>query len=301
MYEGNEYTVNRLNKWLEEYYHSKTNNTPKLAVLYGTSGNGKTELVYHLAKLFKVDVFKITSEDISTKENLNKTLQCINICSFDTTHLHKIVLIDDIQDFSNNTYIKIIDISMHPVIATSDKYISNTFPCKYFQMEIKKPLTSQIVKILKQQSMSSKYTDTQLEYFAKESSSVRSAINALYTGQLQTLTKPQPSILNIRIQLAQRGLQKDLDIPLIKILTKNQHCYDEDTCKVFNRFATFDNNLKAKFYQTIDKDLINLVPEPIEKIKWIKNSKPKYKKEKPKPKQTQQKSIPTFKTLDCFY
>ena len=303
MYEGNEYIVSRLVKWLEEYYHSKTNNTPKLAILHGAPGNGKTELVYYLAKKFKVDVYKITSEDISTRENLNSILQCINICSFNTSHLHKILLIDDIQDFSYNTYIKIIDISMHPIIATSDKYISNNIPCKYFQLEIKKPRTSQIVRILKQSPLSTKYTDAQLEYFAKESPSVRSAINSLYTGQIQILTKPQPSILNIRNQLSQRTLQCDLDLPLIKALTKTQHCYTDDTYKVFNRFALFDGDLKIKHYKTIDKDMVNLVPEPIEKIQWFKNQKPKKEIKPPKQKTQQKKEIPkpTYSSLSDYY
>ena len=304
MYEGNEYVVSKVSTWLEEVYHSKTNKTPKLVILHGVSGNGKTALVYHLAELFKVDVYKITSEDISTKENLNNVLQCLNICSFDTSHLHKIVLLDDIQDISYNTYIKIIDISMHPIIATSDSYISNSIPCKYLQFQIKKPRTSQIVKILKQHSLSTNYTNSQLEHFAKEAKSVRSAINTIYTGQIQTLTQPKPSILDIRIQLQQRNIQKDLDIPLVKGLSKNQNCYTEDGYKIFNRFMEFDNNLKVKFQQTIDKDIVNLVPEPIEKIRWFRNQKPKFKPKqtkKPKPQKKPEKSIPTYNPLSEYY
>jgi len=307
MYVGDINQVNKLVKWLNDYYHSKQNDTPKFVILHGPTGNGKTLLVYKLAERFKVDVYRITSEDVSTKQTLSDTLQRINLCSIDGNQTKKIVLIDDIQDFSNHTYIKILDISMHPVMITSDKYLSpnitENIKHKFFQLEIKKPLPSQIFKIIKtvqqEQKIGINLTDQQLETIARESKSARGAINALYTGQIQHLT-PQPSILDIRRQLPKRELTKDIDIPLMVSLTKTQHCYDTDTLDVYNRFCEFDFCLRGKFYQKIDKEIVNLIPEPIEQIKWIKQEKKKQKKFKSKKEEPPKQSIKPVNTLDKY-
>jgi len=117
---GNEDTKISLTDWLNVFFHSKTKKTKNYAILYGQSGNGKTTLVYSLADLFKVDVYKITADEISSKEDLNLCKQSLNLQKLGGS-LKKIVLVDDLNEFSNKRIItELHRICNHPIIYTND-------------------------------------------------------------------------------------------------------------------------------------------------------------------------------------
>jgi len=307
MYIGNEEQLNKLIVWLNTYLYHR----PKeFYILHGDHGNGKTLMVEHLAKKFKVDLCKVTCEDVKGKDNLNSCIKQINLCNLNGFGNKKIILLDDIEEFNNNTISKILDISIYPVICTTLKYPTDTYSMKYKRLEIKRPRTSQILRILKihqkETGIGKNLKEEQLEYIAKESPSVRSAINSLYTGIVTKHIKPHNNIPKIKKQLVQRELTQNIDRTLLRVLTKNMHCYNENTYKVFNRFCIYDFDLMVRFKESIDSFKVNNMIEPIEHIKWlyykqkeiVKKEKQIKKEEK---KQEPKKQIPTHNPIDDFF
>ena len=55
---GNKETIIVLSDWLSTYYHHPTKEVPNYAILFGSTGNGKTYLPTILAKEFDVDLGK---------------------------------------------------------------------------------------------------------------------------------------------------------------------------------------------------------------------------------------------------
>jgi len=292
---GNEDTKIALTDWLNEFFHSKTNKTKQYAILYGYSGNGKTTLVYALANLFKVDVYRITADDINSKETLNVCKQNLNLQRLDG-NLKKIVLVDDLNEFSNKgSIMELHKICNHPIIYTNDSFINDTFGTNGLQFEIKKPLTSQLIQLLKEKQLELKTNCSieQIDDIARNSISVRSAINSLYTKRKKSIIFPYTNLYGESFQMIHRQLQNDLEYPLLSYFTKKLNCYNEEGYKVLSRFILFDTMITIKFNSNIDKYLINNMREPIHKIKLLngKNYNKKESKKEPKPIQKKEKTV----------
>jgi len=292
-YIGNTDNVDRLTNWLNDYYHSKHNKTPNYAVLHGTSGNGKTFLVYCLSKTFQVDVYKITSDD-----DINNAIQCLNLQPLDGS-LKKIVLVDSVDEFKNKSNIYNIDkVCRHPIIYTCINYPPQELR-HGLTIEIQKPFTTELYDFLKTQPHN--LTDQQLLTIARDSPSVRSAINSLHTGIVTKHTQPHTNIFNIKNNLLQRALQQDLTLPLLLTLNKNANYYTPATYKVLQRFCVFDVSLRVAYKSTIDSFIVNNMLEPIESLTWFKKEfKKNQKAQPPKPKP---KELPpeTHKSIEQWY
>jgi len=309
MYIGNKEEKAKTIKWLNEYFHSKTNKTKDYCVLYGEPGNGKTFLVYHLATKFKVEVHRITADEVTSKKELNDKLKCLNICSLDGQHTKKVILIDDLEDFKFKANIcKITDICNYPIFYTSLEYPPDTLRSG-LTLEIKKPSTPDLFKLLKlkQKEMKTGITlkDEKILQIAKESPSVRSAINSLYTGIVNKSMNPNTNLYKLKKQIKQRDLQEDLisskHREIFNTLSKRLNCYTPKTYKIIDSFATYDFLFKGHYYSTIDKFLINNTSIQIEDISWFKFEKKKPKKNQKEPQQPKKKEIKLQPSIDSWF
>jgi len=298
MYISNNKPKTKIIKWLNEYYHNKTNKTSKYIILYGDHGNGKTTLVEELAKQFNVDLLKITAEDINTKDELNKTLKSINLNRLGNTKSQKLILVDDIQEFKKSSAItEIIELSFFPIIFTINEYPNTQTFDSVPKIEITKPLTSKTIEILRQYPQSKNYTQQELELIAKESPSVRSAINSLHTGMINKSLKTKYNVFDIKNQLKNKALQQDIDYPLCRFLTKNLNYFTKDGFKLLSKFCLYDykEKRKIKYFRksptdyTLSKYYFNLLPTDLTTITWIKHQKEKKKKTKSAPKKKEPK------------
>jgi len=300
---GNEDIKISLTDWLNEFFHSKTNKTKDYVILYGNSGNGKTSLVYALANLFKVDVYRITADDASSIEKLNLCKQNLNLQKLDG-NLKKIVLVDDLNEFRNKGHItNLHKICKHPIIYTNDFFINDTFGSNGLQFEIKKPLTSQLIQLLKEKQIELKTSCSieQIDDIARHSISVRSAINSLYTKRKKSFIFPYINLYGESFQMIQRQLQKDMEYPLMKYFASKINCYNEDGYKVLSRFILFDSILTIKYKSNIDRYLINNMRESIHKVKLINGKNYNKKESKKETKIIQTKPKPKRKSISEWF
>jgi len=279
--------------WLDEFFHSKNNNTKMFAVIIGRTGNGKTSLVQALAEEYNVDLYRITVEDIFSSKDFNTCIKCLNLEKLEGKNA-KIILFDDFYELPFKSKIVSLcqeKICKYPIILTMDKYPEEEELRNGLIVKLKKPLTSDLVELLKenQKELNVNYSEKELYQIAVKSPSVRSAINSLFTGVAIERDNPKPSLLDKRNLIVQRALNKDLNrYPnepyLLSSLTKNMNCFNGSGFKVLKRFAIFDYYITTK-YLAIDKFLVNNMLEPIEEVKWFKFKK----KEKPKQKKVKVK------------
>jgi len=293
MYIGNIDTKTKLISWIKDFFYSRQKTTPTYAVLYGHPGNGKTFLVEHLAQTLHLNIHKLTPED-----DINSFLQTINICKLDDLTTRKLILIDDINDFTTKQIFN-ITISRYPII-----YTSPTYPPEDLRhgltLKIQKPTTTQLFDLLKskQKELNINHPDSKLLQLSIESPSVRSAINSLYTGIPQQSTYTDTDILTIRKALTNRQLTQDIDIPMLHGIIKNANIYKEPT--IIEQLAHYDFSLKVKFTKSIDSFLINNMLPPIETLKWFTKKAP-FKQTKKEP--INQKTLPpkpTQHSIDSF-
>ena len=286
---GNETQIAKLTKWLNDYFHSKTNKTPDYAVLYGTSGNGKTALVYCLASAFDVDVYKITSNS-----TINESIQSLNLQQLDGKS-KKIILVDDYNEIKNKSQLlKIPSITNFPVIFTNNLYPPEELRSG-LTLEIKKPRSSQLLALL--QTKPHNLTPTQLLTIARDSISVRSALNSLHTGLVNKSVSPNINILDIKRNIVQRGLKQNLTPLLLRVLYKNMNCYTPAGLKCLDYIAAWDAEFKIKYKPTIDSFIINNSPAPLESLAYLTNKTPSKNQKPSKPKPIK----PTHNDIDSFF
>ena len=261
---GNKKTVQMLTKWLKDFPSKK-----KYCLLHGSTGNGKTFLVYYLADKLGYDVFRITSE---SKRNI--CIQSINLKKLDGKD-KQIILIDDINEIRKpNEFIDIPNISLNPVIFTYDSYPPNELR-KGLTLEVKKPNIGDLFWLLqlvrREKGLGTTLTDKQIINIANKSPSVRSAINSLATGIVRELDEPIINIFGLRISLVKRQLPIDLSSKILRMLTYNMNIYTKEGLDVYKRFALYDADMKIKYKKSIDKFIVNNMKEPVEMVRWLKN------------------------------
>lgn len=284
MYIGNINTKNKVIQWLNEYYHSNNTKLPCI-ILHGSHGNGKTYLVELLAKQFKVDIYKITADDVATQQNIKDCIQRLNLRKLDGS-TEKIILLDSIEEFKSTSCInKIVQCAHHPVICTTSKYYQPTnFAFKFKNIPVYKPYPNKLYDLLEQQNTN--LTNEQLHHIAQHSPSIRSALNSLHTGEPNTLIDPNNNILGLMRQLPKRAIKQDMNLTDILIISKKINCFTEEGQQIYSRFCIFNADIKIKFKGAIDSFVINNMLEPIEKVQWFTNNKisTKQVKQKEQPK-----------------
>jgi len=286
---GNFNKKEELVNWLNEFFHDKVESTKRYAIIFGISGNGKTLLPRLLADAFETELFVINPLDIKNNNDIYNVIKSLNLQSF--THLKKIILIDDINEFADMYRKKLLGItSVYPIIYTCDTiaFLDPDFKNAGLRIKLKKPITSKLVEHLKKKanSMDIKISDEKVEMIARQSTSVRSAENSLYTALVSGLSKPYKTHEDILKTISKRCFNRHLTRDNIHWIFNSIRGYDEKTLSVMKRFAEFDYRIKVQFEQ-VDPYFINNMVEPIEDIvfekRYLSNQEPKVNK-KPEPK-----------------
>jgi len=293
---GNFSKVNILANWLNEFFHEKTEATKRYAIITGNSGNGKSLLPKLLAEDFDTELFVISPIDIAGENDLYNVIKSINLQSF--THKQKIILIDDINEFSQKNRTKLCELnSIYPIIYTCETIVKldNEFTNGALLIKIKKPVTSKLIEHLKKKSkeMNIDVSDLVLQEIGQESKSVRSAELSLFTALTNDLSKPYQSHYDILKSIKARRL----DQPITRL---NKHWifnsikgYDSNALAMMQRFADFDYRIKVQF-QDIEPYLVNNMIESIERVTF-EERKFTFKSNKKKPKTKQEKERKVIK------
>jgi hypothetical protein len=289
---GNKTTIKCIGDWLSVYYEDRKKATNNYVILFGNSGNGKTFLVSLLAKIYGVELFHITPDDIRSKENAYEIYKSINLATLENTK-YKLILIDDVDEIDSKyleTILEIGKISIYPVIYTSKTY---SLPKEFkedslkeiildYKQEVKqkrflkviKPLTSELKEHLKTKAneLGMNISDAVLHDIALNSKSVRSAELSLYNNAVNELVDPEQTKREILESLPKRKLKYPLtrknDGPgNIYFIFNSIRGYDDNAFKVMMKFAEFEYRIIVK-HEEIDPILVNEMSEPIELVKF---------------------------------
>ena len=244
---GNDVVVSKLVAWLGEFFHpvctAGLNSTTKShAIIVGKSGNGKTSLVYALANGFHVPILHITPDDVKTKEQLNRFKKELNTIPLNSNTEHKIVLIDDIEDYpkSNKDLDKIdldevvvreqliknfIEISNHPIIYTTSNI--NVLPSDFKESgevcKLVKPTQKELKQLLLEKAEGYGVTikPSDLQNILSNAPSVRSALNSIFSTDYSLILKTEFNIFEKIRNVRDAQLQEPLDNYTLKILLNN--------------------------------------------------------------------------------
>lgn len=269
---------NQAKFWLNEFFDGVA--SKGIVIFYGVSGNGKTILAKLLAEAYDVELFSICPFDIKGEDSLNDFIKSLN--SKPLTKEKKIVLIDDIDDFSIRYRKKLLGVSsVYPIIYTTKNLhkdtLSDEFKSKCQIIKVKKPLTSEIIDHLKTRCS---FPIEKIDEIAKKSKSVRSAELSIYNESINELINPPDTYSQMITEMKQRCLTKTVNRDNIKTIFRSIKGYDEDSLKVREKLAEMDFRIKYK-YEEIDPWFVNNMIEPIEDVIEYKDYKRNNKK-KPK-------------------
>ena len=280
---------------------------PKHVLLYSNTGNGKTVLIKLLAASFNVELFRITPLDIQNIDDLNAIIKSINMDTL-TGKKHKIILIDDVDEFSYRYKMGLYNISKlsrHPVVFASKKNLYPSYKIKYrsaknyhimldfvksgLTVKLYKPTTNELSAHLK--TLSNLPYDT-LRTIAMKSPSFRSAVLSTYTAKPNNLValtlSKRESLKTVKNRTFKQTLRLNNwstsnEITLLDIL-KCINTYDKKALLLYERLADFDYRINV-LYEEIHPVFINEMVEDIGIIDvdwpWKKNkNRPRPKKQK---------------------
>jgi len=285
---GNTKPLHQLCDWLNKYYNTDETDIPAYAIIYGSSGNGKTFIVENIAESMKVELFRITPFDIETTDDLNNIIKSLNMKTLQGSS-YKLICIDDIDEYKSSYTQKLLElckISKNPIIYTTKTYsLDKDFIKNSLLVRVKKPLTSQLVTYLKEKAITL-CEEHIIEEIARKSKSVRSAQLALYNYAVNEMIQPNQTMKERFTAIKNRVLVSNLTKHDIFLLYASLKGYDADTLRVRHRLANFDYRVRGMFEKPgdeeiepyIDEFFVNLMNEPIEKVSFSYKQKEKKKK-----------------------
>jgi chromosomal replication initiation ATPase DnaA len=318
---GNKDIVKIIGDWLSVYYEDKNKASNNYAILFGYSGNGKTFLVSLLAKEYRVELFHVTPEDVSSEQDAYNIYKSVNMKTLDNTN-YKLILVDDIDEMPKEYQQIIFDIgkiSIYPVIYTSKSYsLSKEFldgslkkivignkgnVRKSELLKLTKPLTSILEEHLRKKAdeIGITITDEVLHDIALNSKSVRSAELSLYNQMVNEILNPEKTRYELLRSISTRKLQEPLTRININYIFKSIQGYDDDAFRVMLKFAEFEYRIRVK-NEEIDPIFVNEMTEKIQNVKFEheyennnNHKTPKHELEKPQnvEQKVQQKKVPT--------
>jgi len=283
---GNLDVKNAITEWLNTWYHKGYSGLPLYAILFGGTGNGKTLLPTLLAKMFGVELVRITPYDIGSMNDVHDFVKTINNMTLDGD-AYKLILIDDIDELDSRYQVCLFEEankSKFPIIFTSTSYslpsgsidkslkrqtVDTKKNIKRMELlKIEKPLTMDLVDHIRKKAkdMNVVVSEDQLYDIAQKSLSVRSAEMSLYNFSINTTVNPLQTRREIIRSIGKRTLTEPINRSNIDSIFKAIKGYNKDAFRVKNQFANFDYRIRTKF-EEIEPFFVNEMIEPIENVK----------------------------------
>jgi len=254
--------------------------SPQKIVLFGKSGNGKTLLAEIIAEMLNANLFRITPDNADCINSYHECISGLKLKHLQDDRNQKVVLVDDIDNFRiKQHFYDLSKICTYPIIYTCADYPPEELRRGTLVLELKRPRTSEIFKLLKSKNVQHHSEDV-LQQIAKQSPSVRSALNSLHTGCVNSTLIKRTNILDKRNQLTARCLIEPFDLALLNFCTRNLNYFTDDGFAVLERFVVYDVALKATFQPSIDSFIVNNMLEPIERVQWFESNSHKKKVKK---------------------
>jgi hypothetical protein len=293
-YKGNFDIVSSLNEWIKEFFHSKQKSTKPYAIIHGPSGNGKTYLVECMAKDYKVDLLRFTADDMEDSDCIDNIEKSLNLQEINTENLSKIILIDDVQYLNNKKRLyTLYETCNYPLIFITNDIsgLDKEFVSEGLSLKLKRPLTSEIKEFLEEKSKELNIKCDCIDDIAKESISIRTALQGLLLGRPIIKNSPLNSMSTNLKLLSRRSLQEDLNYPTMVAAFRSLKEINTKTYQLMVAFCELDEWWHVQFFKnkdrTLDAFFINNMPEAIdlvkveykEKEKKVKEKKPKKEKE----------------------
>ena len=297
-FKGNENnkTVDSLIDWVNEFFYEKTDKTKPYVIIHGPSGNGKTYLVECIAKDYKVDLLRFTMDEMEDRDDIDTIEKSLNLQSINTENLSKIILIDDVQDLKDKKHVHLLkklytlhETCKYPLIfITNDiKGLDEDFVSDGLVLKIQRPLTSEIKEYLDEKSIELNIKCDCIEEIARESISIRTALQGLLMGRPIIKNNPLNSISRNLKLMSRRSLQEDLTYPTMVAAFRSIKDINIRNYELMKAFCEFDEIWHVNFFKnkdrTLDAFFINHMPEAIEIVKSeYKEKEKKVKEKKPK-------------------
>ena len=246
---GNEPTVETLEKWFKTV-SSGSLPTPKYYLIWSLPGNGKTHLVHYLSKKYQVPIVEVESA----------SLKGLDTRSFNSKL--KVIVIDGLDDFNSKEQIQLYrlkDSLPNPVLYTvsyKDKLDKRIVNDPNF-LKLEKPPVETLATLLKSiiQEYNVQIEEEKITEIAKDSTSVRSAINALFSEDLTDTTSfyEPPEELYAKII---SNKEVETDYFLFSYLVSNT-----ETAYILKILSDLDLGFARKLYNKLDGYVIKLLPK----------------------------------------
>ena len=216
-------------------------------ILHGPTGNGKTTMVYEIAKLLNVDVLRITAESSYTIEDVNHTIKLLNLQKYDSDKKH-IILIDDFDDFNNKKKFQTFPkYSNFPIIYTAqslkafDKDFYLTDKCNHIKVDKLTP--SFLFDVLESYCIENnvKVDEQKLHNISTACPSIRKGLIMVKTD---TEAREYHPNINIYKQVQNRILTKNLNYWELKNLIESIRTYRDCDYQLMNRFSYLEFLMK---------------------------------------------------------
>lgn len=240
-------------------------------IIWGNSGDGKTFICEYFADYFDVELYRVTSEDITDKHQMSYFLQSLNTTTLDGRK--KLILIDDFDEFSERDLRVIQDgirRSRYPVIFTCIEYPKGEFVKDALVVHMMKPFPDEIVVYLK--TLQTGLSDLALYQIAEKSASFRSAILTAQSSVHNEFLLPYVSVSEMLRRVRNRNMQDPITESNVRKIFNAIKGVDDDSFSVMKRFAEFDFLIKrykdilVSYYREVDPFLVNNMVEKIENI-----------------------------------
>jgi hypothetical protein len=251
---GNKQTVSKVDSWFNDK-HSKC------IVLDGTPGNGKTFLIELLAAKYNYYLQAVDPYDVTDIKEFNNILKTLNLIPLECAQTKKIILIENINEFHKNYRTKLFDIQdicKYPIVYTGTKVdIPGKYRNKIEVFRINKPAPTEIKNFLKQKikELNIEIEDDVIDQIARQTPSIRSAINSLYNSSPNDITNPIPTLFEQVNNIKYKVLKDDVDITLLHYIFGNV----EDS-NIMELLCDYDMALNRRFTDRLDGYLFNNMP-----------------------------------------
>lgn len=302
LYKGKDNVPYALDNWLKSYFKNEA--VEPYVILFGSSGNGKSYAVEHLAKEYNLDFLRFTVDDF---DNINIIEKSLNLQSINSKN-KKIIVFDDIQDIKNKKRLyEMCSLTYFPVIYIADNLskIDKAFIAEALVLSLKRPFDFQIREILEQKAKELNLTCKNIYDIAHESVSIRTAIQGLYLDYPIEKRPPKDSSYATLKLMSNRVLNEDINWFLLREAFRNIKNTDIKSYRLMEQFAYFDYVINYLHFKNknilLDRIFFNNMPN-IELVKpefkeRTKNNKVSKQKEQPIVKEVEEAKQPTVSSF----